>query len=189
MKNVLRIFAFTVVALGLFYAPAAKADTFTLTGSGTTSALDAVTLSLTLTSYTPLGSGNFLITGITGSGITTSDPSFVTGNSTGIIPGGPGAFITPSGKFNVDNVLYASSALLDSAGLAFYIGSTEANIWSNGDGTYSLYELVNGSYASSTLTSLTVTHDTYGTPEPITLMLFGTGLMGIGGMVRRKLNR
>jgi len=27
------------------------------------------------------------------------------------------------------------------------------------------------------------------TPEPVTLMLFGTGLMGIGGMVRRKMSR
>ena len=27
------------------------------------------------------------------------------------------------------------------------------------------------------------------TPEPVTLMLFGTGLLGIGGMVRRRLNR
>jgi len=51
---------------------------------------------------------------------------------------------------------------------------------------YALYTYGGGAYPSIDNLSATLSNVTY-TPEPVTLILFGTGLAGIGGFVRRRL--
>jgi hypothetical protein len=119
-------------------------------------------------------------------------------------PGGPGYNETapPTGILTYDNKLLGSNKAnyLDTNGLLLEIPGlseskkvkkvlTTSDYWvlewhANGGGYYELQNsLVTADvYRLETLTATS-------TPEPVTLLLFGTGLMGIGGMVRRKLNR
>jgi hypothetical protein len=205
MKNVLRILAFTVVALGLFYAPAAKADTFNLTASSS----NGVTVTATMTG-TLLSPGDYLVTSITsGNVVIPATLASTFGTSSGSIalepnPNSNGAvFTTANGLFNADNVLDTSAGnlLFDYYGLVFFVGPscsvgsgcTELNIY-NTTGNSSGQELLGtynwgGVVLNNFQVTDTTTNTSYGTPEPVTLLLFGTGLMGIGGMVRRKLSR
>jgi hypothetical protein len=219
MRNALRVFAFTVVTLALVYAPAAKADnlkacelttcTFAITASGP---VDGGVISINLNLVgTPLSTDkhpDYGITRATGTvvlyGITYYDVSLVADS------GGAGTKeLAPTGWGNtVSTTLYYDNKLLGTTGAAEYLNtsgllleipglhasktvkkvSEESDYWIlewHANGGY--YELQNAFITTDVyqLNSLTATT----TPEPVTLLLFGTGLMGIGGMVRRKLNR
>jgi hypothetical protein len=205
MKNILRILAFTVVALGLFYAPAAKADTFTLTASSS----NGVTVTANMTG-TFLSSGEYLINSITSGNVVV--PVSVTSLTAGSIAGGlepnPSSpagpvFTTANGQFYADDVLFlnAGNFLFDNAGLVFFVGNgctvgsgcPEFNIYNTTGNNNGQEWLINSGGGGVWLDNFSITdnttHTSYGTPEPVTLLLFGTGLMGIGGMVRRKLSR
>ena len=216
MRNVLRILAFTVVALALVYTPAAKADTFTFIASSSS----GVTIDASMTG-TLLSPGEYLITSITSGNVFV--PSGVTSLTAGSIAGGlesgsgTGAvFTTQNGQFFANNVLYlnAGNFIFDYWGLVFFVGNgcsvgsgcPEFNIYNTTGNNSGQEWLINSGGGGVWLNSFSITdistgqsygtpdpitssHDPLGTPEPITLLLFGTGLMGIGGMVRRKLNR
>jgi len=100
--------------------------------------------------------------------------------------GGPAPFISPSGAFQVDNVLTpAADPILDTYGLLFGSGGVEINIWGNSPGNYSFYSWTGGSYVVSTTGPGAVTATAV--PEPTTLLLLGSGLIGIATMTSRKI--
>jgi len=131
-----------------------------------------------LLNTTDLGGGQFLVTSgtldVTAGGDIGTYP---------VIPGGPAVFGVPG--FNVDNVLYpAGDPILDVYGLAFGSGSLTINIWGNGPGNYSFYSY-DGNY--------NVAYDGPGTatatavPEPTSLLLLSSGLLGIARITARKI--
>jgi hypothetical protein len=79
---------------------------------------------------------------------------------------------------------YAGYVTLQNAGTTYGSGI----YWDQNSGPSTAYENYVGSIPSE---SFTVTGYTYGygtTPEPSSIMLFGSGILGLAGVLRRKLN-
>lgn len=149
----------------------AQAATFDLTYAGADFSLNATLAA------DDLGGGDWLITGLSGTvfdGV--SEP-------VSLIPGGPGAFYTPSDSFIVNNVLHypaSSGQYFDIDGLAFTASGAEWNLWGNGS-SYSLGTCQGGCFTID-----------YGTvvvsqvPELSTwaMMMAGFGLLGMAAFRR-----
>ena len=134
-----------------------------------------------LLSATPLGAGEYQAD--SGTFTMTSPVSGESGSGT-LIVGGPGLTTSSSGAFWYDNLLYPASttSFLDIYGLLFQIGTTEWNIWGNGGpSSYSLWSWNGASY-----TAVSDTGTLSAVPLPPALLLFGSGLIGLGLLARRK---
>jgi hypothetical protein len=156
-----------VVLVGLACATPTFADSFGWEYIG-----QGVTASGTLTA-TPLSNGVYLITGMTGTR---------NGQAITFLPYPPSSF----GGNN--NLLYqqngAAGPFLDEYGVTFAVGGIQYNIyyWA---GQY--YEWgSNSSIIPVVFTDPPVDPSSTQTPEPSSLALFGSGVIGLGALLRRK---
>jgi hypothetical protein len=149
----------------LAFSAAAHADTFNFAANGSSGPFSG-TGTLTTTSN---GGGEYLITGITGTGVT--------------------GLIAPGGFNGNDNLLFPSATpTLDSKGFSFSAANGpdhfQVNILGNGSGYTAFIEdedmfteivPINFSLATSAI------------PEPSSFLLLGTGILGLAGVTKRKL--
>lgn len=183
-----------VACLAFLSVAAAKADTVTTSGNGASQ----FTGSADLTTDNGVN-GVYTITDITGTG------GYGLGVSGLIAPGG---FTNGSGLKN-DNLLFpdSSTQLVDANGFAFTdnLGDTnfQVDVFStDANGDYAAYLLDSDGFAEQIPVTLDVslvqTDPVFSiafkgipapaaTPEPSSLALFGTGFLGLAGLVRRRM--
>lgn len=184
----------------LLLGPAAFADTFTFNYSGTGTIGSTTTNfsgSGTLTASPTGTAGEYLINSITG----TANGAAITG----LLSDYPSA---ASGNTPGDNFLFwplNNGGALDNNGFSFATGSTDYNIYYYSSTDTQGYGLVTGADAvdgtpnlvfdlTDTTTGTTVVTSTGGgstgsvsaVPEPGSLALLATGVLGIAGVVRRR---
>lgn len=149
---------------------AAFADTlvFQATGTGFES-----TGTLTTTPDANAG-GVFDITGISGEVNGVAITSLLPGSYNASAP-------TNNGAFMYDNLLFNGPQEFDYNGVAFGLGSTGAQ--GNFYWDANRYEFVDVHGAVTALDSFTTSQ----TPEPSSLVLLGSGALGLVGMLRRRL--
>jgi hypothetical protein len=174
-----------IFVLTAFASTSALADTFNFSFGSTG---DNFYGSGVLTG-TSNGNGTFTITDVTGQ---TSYNFFGTHNETitGVLA--PGTF--PVGAFQVpnDNILYypASYGLLDTyfdlGGLSYSLANgTNVNLYFSNGEFYG--QTFNGqSFGLPAGERISITQNASPVPEPNTLALLGTGVLGLAGVIRRK---
>jgi hypothetical protein len=146
---------------------AAHADTFNFTVNGSAGGFSGSGVLTT----TIDGSGNYLITGISGTGVT--------------------GIIAPGDFNNNDNLLFPSSSpLLDSQGFSFSAtegpDQFEVNIFNDGTG-YLAFFRDEDAFTTTLPVSFDVSSSSSPVPEPSTFLLIGTGCLGAVAAFRKKI--
>lgn len=191
--------AVIALAMSLAITPAAMADSFTYVfASAGNFHLGGITFahgSLTVTGsmISPgtwlMGSGD--ITLWSNEGIPNNSGTPASGTllpvTSGTHNGPAGSYTSPSGFFWYDDLLMPGSVpSLDLYGLLFQVGSAEINIFANGtDPSQGLgYTIYDNNGASDTGTFDVIPNTV--TPEPSTLILLGSALLGLAIALHRK---
>jgi hypothetical protein len=191
--------ALIALAISLAITPAALADSFTyIFGSAGNFNVGGVTFAngtLTVTG-SMVSPGTWLIGGgditlFSNEGIPNNTavptPGTLIPVTAGTHNGPAGSYTSPSGFFWYDDLLMPGSVpSLDLYGLLFQVGSAEINIWANGSNPASGlgYTIYDNNGHSDTGTFDVVQNAV--TPEPSTLILLGSALLGLAIILYRK---
>ena len=133
---------------------------FTCTGCGGTSASGELTTSL-------VSGDTYLVTALSGTQ-----------------GGDPMTLLPPNGYGGNDNEVNSAPPFLDISGLSFMVGTTDYNIYFNG-GYVECNSVDDGVCEAGA--GIPVSFALTPTPESGTLILFGSGLLVLAGILRRKL--
>jgi len=133
--------------------------------------------------------------GISGTGVLTgtlvSGNEFLVTSISGTQNGLSMTLLAPGAFAQNNNDIFSSSPFLTLGGLAFMANGANYNVYFNpGTGSYfecSSVPCLNGMGAPITFSLKPVSTTTV--PEPGTLMLLGSGVLGLAGVARRKLGR
>ena len=178
-----RTLIFCALAASVFFAGSARADEFAISFTSVSGLgfFGSVTVDAN-----PLGAGAFQITGVEpGGSVTDGLGGFGTSAVTGI-----------NGDFFADNELFVppgSMGFFDDGGATFVLANGfEVNLFAsnNGNGTFSPAALegnANGSVAELVNETVTPVTSTPAVPEPGSLTLLGTSVLGAAGMLRKRI--
>ncbi|HEY2039925.1 MAG TPA: PEP-CTERM sorting domain-containing protein [Edaphobacter sp.] len=165
------LFRMCLLAVATIFATsslAAHADTIDFTISGSAGGFSGSGVLTTMLD----GSGNYQITGITATGVT--------------------GLIAPGGFNGNDNLLFPSDpSVFDSNGFSFSAANGpdqfDVNVFGNGTG-YSAFFRDEDGFTGTLPVSVQVNSSVSAVPEPSTLLLIGTGVLGAAGAIRRKVS-
>lgn len=176
----------TLVLLLTVFQVASLADTFTFSGRGTGDNGDSVVFSGS-GNANPNGPGQGLATDLSGTAIVSGNTNATF--SLSMMPGGPG--VAQSHHWAWDNLVYDGDPHLDIYGLGLMVGAHEGNLWFEVDeygfGISDLGSLGPKGLRNEIFTLTEFQMDVQPTPEPGSLILLGSGLLGLGGAIRRKM--
>jgi hypothetical protein len=143
---------------------------------------DSVTFDFSFSGAGISSSGSFKATLVSGD-------EFLVTSISGMQNGFTMTLLPPGGYAGNDNEIFSSGPFLDGSGLAFVLsnGSGDYNIYY--DSSTGIYHECNSTAPCGRGDGTPISFNLAQVPEPGSMMLMGSGLIGLAGMARRKLLR